>query len=143
MNRPLQATVNDEGLIRWSDAAFATLRGFAGQRVTVTIEKWRAKRSPAQRRFCHGVMLPIIQEFMGCTAEELRANLKGRFPQYFLTYRERIGKDGINREMKVVKSFEDLTIEQQEKFNTECRAWAMDFFRLDIPLPNEVPLEEL
>ena len=145
MTQTFIAEVNDRGEMSWANphSLQVFLRSLAGKKVRIGIELWRKKRSPAQRRFFHGVLLKQLADETGYTSDKIHAAIKQHFSAYFSRWTTITGKDGHEVEVAYLRSFEELTTKQQEDLNEEIRAWALDFFGVDLPLPNEIPLEDL
>ena len=145
MKQTFLADVNDRGEMSWANpqSLQVFLRRVAGKKVRIGIELWRKKRSPAQRRFFHGVLVRMISDHSGNDTAEVHSAVKHQFPEYFRRWATITGKDGHEVEIDHWRSYEDLTTAEQEELNEKLRAWALDFFGLDLPLPNEARWEDL
>ena len=137
------AQVNDRGDPVCSAAWHRACASLAGERVTVTIKKWRAHRSKAQQGYYHAVVIETLRQELGYTQEEMLLTIKVQFPSYFRRWREHIAKTGLRKEIPYIRSHNDLRTLEQEHLNEEILAWAATDLGIDIPLPNEVPLEDL
>lgn len=80
------------------------------------IKKSNKSRSNPQNDYFHGVLLPILANYTGYSADEMKAVMKWKFR---------------------VKSTAALTTAEFEKFMSDIRAWASSDLEVYIPCPNE------
>ena len=102
-----------------------------GHEVEFTPVRHRKNRSPNQNRFYWGVVIPLIGQAMGeDDPEAIHGMLKHEHNYYMAT----IG----GNEIRVPMSTADLNTVDFEAYLERVRRWAVEFFTLNIPLPNEV-----
>jgi hypothetical protein len=111
--------------------AYARLEG---KRVCVSVKRESKKRSSNQNAYYHGVIIQLIGEWTGYTAEETHEMLKWMFL--------RKQRDGLP---DTVRSTTSLTTVEMEEYHEHIRQWAcLQWKDSDkggyIPLPNEVEL---
>ena len=133
----LQATVGEHGDVLWGShpAWRRACVALAGQRVTVTIEKWRDKRSKAQQGYYHGRLIEDLRQELGNTHEDMLDVIKEKFPSYFKRWREHTNPKGDVVEIPYLLSHNDLNTLEQEKLNEEILAWAATDLGIYIPPP--------
>lgn len=98
--------------------------------VEVIVRPWRVQRSDRQNRYYHGVVLKLIADECGHTADEIHEVLKGSFLVEFITLK---GKEVIS-----FKSTANLSTAEFEEYLSQVRAWASTELKIYIPLPNEI-----
>ena len=108
---------------------------FEGQRVEITIQKARFKRSNPQNAYFHGVVIPIVtnglKELGHVTSNtEVKEMLKAKFLSEPLHLKEGVFMDRI-------KATSQLTKTQFADFIQEIQAFAAEFIGVQIPDPNE------
>lgn len=114
-------------------------RGFEGKDVIVTIEKRKSKRSDAQNRFFHGVVIPIIQQgyldagwIEGKSFEWTKNEIK----------KACLIKEAVNQNTGEVKQYvgetSGLTKLEFMDFIAEVQQWAMESLNVYVPDPNEI-----
>lgn len=97
-----------------------------GKRITVTIERYKKKRSDNQNRYMWGVVYKLISVHTGYTPEEVNEAMKWKFL--------RIHKDNLP---DTVKSSKFTNSAEFEEYMENIRRWASVYLGLYIPLPNE------
>lgn len=100
-----------------------------GNTYVIEIQRAKAKRSLPQNKYYWGVVVALISQSTGYTADEMHQELTARFLGY--------QKDGKN----FVRSTTKLDTTEAEKYYEHCRAWAMEELNIHIPLPNEITEE--
>lgn len=114
-------------------------RAFEGKDVIVTIEKRKSKRSNAQNRFFHGVVIPIIQQgyleagwIEGKSFEWTKNEIK----------KACLIKEAVNEKTGEVKQYvgetSGLTKSEFMDFIAEVQQWAMESLNVYVPDPNQV-----
>lgn len=98
------------------------------------IVKYNKVRSNAENRYYHGVVLELLSEYTGYTADEMHDILKAMF----LSEKQRLKWDK-RKKIQIQKSTSTLTTVQFEKFLEDVRRWAASELGCYIPNPNEPP----
>lgn len=113
-------------------------KSFEGKDVIVTIEKRKSKRSDAQNRFFHGVVIPIIQQgYLDAGWIEARSFdwTKNEIKKYCLI------KEAVNEITGEVKQYvgesSKLTKSEFMDFIADIQMWAMENLNVYVPDPNE------
>lgn len=102
------------------------LAGLNGKEVEVTVKKPEKKRSQSENRYFHGIVLPILCDYFGYDAEEMKDALKMKFLLI------ESGK------IPTVRKTSSLSTVEFEDFMTKVRQWAAQEWQVYIPLPNEI-----
>ncbi len=116
------------------------LRFNPGDEIILGAKRWRAKHSPEQRGYLHGVVIPMILEEMGFedskeNHDQMYIKLKEKFGQAEV----RVGRN--DEEMIFARSMADSdTVEMGQLIDGSIR-WAGSFLGITIPPPNRVMLE--
>ena len=100
-----------------------------GQKVVLSLEKWRKNRSLNENSYLWGVVIPLIAEHLGYQdndTESLWAAIKLEVGHYNL-----VGS------IKVPKASNSLNTVEFEKLMSMVRTWASSELQVYIPLPNE------
>ena len=108
----------------------AEFKNYAEKWITVTIEKYKKKRSNEQNAYYWGVVVKLISDETGYTKEEIHDLLASHF---IGTKKIRVG--GIEKE--VYKSSTELTTSDFMGFIAEVQRWAAEKLSLYLPDPNE------
>ena len=90
-------------------------------------------RSNPQNRYFHGVVIPIISEYLGYTLDETKDLLKSMFLKEELVLRTKTEV----KEVIIVRGSAELKTDEFEAFMENCRRWASMELGLNIPEPNE------
>jgi hypothetical protein len=124
----LYADVSKDGKLEFENiGAFARkLAELKGERVQVSIERRKKRRSIAENSYYWGVVIPILCEWSGYTEDEMHDSLKEKF---LYEFDERTG-------LARIGSTANLTTEEFEKLMRNIRMWASEQ-GIFIPLPNE------
>ena len=125
-----------DGQIQFDNAADFTreLGRLEGQRVKVSLSKFRKSRSDNENRYYWGVVVAMLASELGYTSEEMHEILKG----LFLSSLESFERNGKRIEVRIVESTADLSTVEFEQFLAKIRQWASLELGIYIPLPNEV-----
>lgn len=128
------------------------LRGLAGKRVQLTVEKVKRGRSHSQNAYYHGVVVKLIAQHTGHDPEQIHELLKQMFsPKWHLAwsttpdlkvhnYSSALGPElePERHEIAVPTSTTRLDTIEFVEYTERCRVWANEFLGLQIPLPGEV-----
>lgn len=98
---------------------------FCGQLNEITIKS----RSSNENRYFHGIILPMLSDFTGHTAQELKLFLKKEFG--WIETKQVMGKV-----VEVPMSTAQMTTTEFEKFMTQIRQWG-DTIGVYLPEPGE------
>ncbi len=114
----------------------AHTKGLLGERVTVTMKKYRPykQRSNEENRYYWGVVIKILSDEIGYTNDEMHEILKYQFLQ-----KEIVSRKG--HKTTIPGSTADLSTSEMEDYLQRVRAWGAEKLSIYIPLPNEVPFE--
>lgn len=129
IKRLLFGRIDGDGRLHFDDpAAFAQVRAaLRGQEVQVALERRQRLRSLRENAYYWGVVLPVLCEWSGYTAEEMHDALKEKF----------LGKCDKRTKLWKTKSTAELTTAEFEDYVSEIRQWASEEHGLFIALPNE------
>ena len=120
--------VDADGRLTLDDnAAFARVRAsLRGLNVQILIERKAKPRSLEENGYYWGVVIPLIGEWAGYTADETHEALKAKFLSRF------DNATGLTR----LRSTANLTTTEFEEYMSDIRQWAAEQGCF-IPLPNE------
>ena len=114
-------------LVMDEPGAFArALAKFRGREVQVLVESKKKRRSDRQNAYYWGVIIEILSDFTGYSADEMHEALKSKFLGF---YDKKTG-------LRIVSSSAKLSTADFEKYLAQIRAWASEN-GVFIPLPNE------
>ena len=97
--------------------------------VELTVGKPRKQRSNAENNYYWGVIIEILRNHIGYTAEEMHEALKWKFLK---RHGEKV------YQLPTIRSTADLSTVEFENYMSEIREWASIEMGCYIPLPNEV-----
>jgi len=97
-----------------------------GTKIDVILKKHEERSSNPQRKYYWSVIVKMIAKHTTHTTDEIHDILKWKFL-----------KDRDNYGIEYVRSTESLTKAEREEYHEQCRKWALFFFGMIIPLPNE------
>lgn len=110
---------------------------FEGKEITITIERKRRKRSNEQNAYLWCCIYPLIKQgfFETCgevfTIDEVHEIMKLKFNFIELT------NESTGEVITAPKSTTKNTKFEQEQYHEQCRQFAIEWFNIAIPLPNE------
>lgn len=117
------------------------VRGLAAKKLTLKLSEYRKKRSNPQLRYMFGVVVKMI----GDALRELGNSVDDEDVYLFLkshvwkTKQVVVMPDG--EIAYVLGSNRDWSTQETEVKLEQARAWAAEVLGIDIPEPNEVPIE--
>lgn len=119
-----------QGKVEWDSPAEAArwTRTLEGERIQITIRKWRGRRTDNANRYYWGVVVALIAEHCGYDPEECHDALK----LLFLT------DHGSEGPLPHVKSTASLNTTEFCDYIDRVRAWAATDLGVVIPDPNSV-----
>lgn len=123
------ATVDERGGLHAEDRpAFAGyLRTLAGQRVTLTVKKYRKARTSPQSRYYYGVCIAVLAEHLGYDRDELHEALAFKF----------LPLTGPDDPLPRRRSTADLTTAEMTDYIETVRRFSATELDCYIPGPNE------
>jgi len=101
-----------------------------GGEIQITMARRKRKRSDRQNGYYWGVVIPALCGATGYNQEQMHEALKWKFL-----------KVHSDTEMPTVKSTSELSTIEFEDFMANVRMWALDFFGLEIELPQDTEYE--
>lgn len=110
------------------------LRSLKGGKYYISVKKYRQKRSNEQNRYYWGVIIKMICQEVGYEHWESKI-VHAELGQLFYLEEGKLGK--------YVRSTTSYNAAEFEIKMELIRRWALDVHNLPIPLPNEVPAEQL
>lgn len=105
------------------------------QLLEVIVRPFRKDRSDNQNRYYHGVVVNLISDHLGYSADETHEVLKSLFLSHQKIYK---GNKSNYMPVSITKSTATLKTTEFEDYLKKIREWAYVEFGLTIPLPNEV-----
>lgn len=113
------------------------VKSFEGKEIVLTFSKLNKKRSQKQNSYYWGVVIPIMKNTMleignPMDEDDIHLMLRVKFLKEIISINEETGEV-----CERVKSSAELSTVQYMNFMSEIRFWALDFFGVDIPEPNE------
>jgi hypothetical protein len=137
MKYEIRTNVINGNIKRNRNLILNALEKFEGQEVILTIQKAKKSRSNPQNSFYHGVVIPIMQQALKdagylMTNESVHDMLKLRFLKESILVNEESG-EYIER----IKSTTELTTTQFAEYILDIQKFAVEYFNVQIPDPNE------
>ena len=113
------------------------VQSFEGKDCIFIIDKATKKRSNRQNRYLWGILYPIAkQSIRDAWGEIWSIDKTHEFFKAMFLYTEKVNEDtGVV--VKLPKSTKENTTSQQEDYHSEIRAFLLEWFNVDCPLPNE------
>lgn len=113
-----------------NEAIRRELLSLSGKRITISIDKYKKKRSNEQNAYYFGVIIKMISDHTGYTIEEVHELLK----ESFLGTKEvKIG----DKTTKVPNSTTKLTTSDFMAYIESIQQWSSENLNLYLPSPNE------
>jgi hypothetical protein len=119
------------------DRVLQIVKSFEGKEIELTFNPINKKRSISQNGYYWGVVIPIMQNTMIDIGnlmdnEDVHLLLRAKFLKEILAVDENTGEV-----CERVKSTTELSTFEFNQYITKIRMWAIDFFGVEIPEPNE------
>jgi hypothetical protein len=113
------------------------VKSLEGKEVKIVISQVFKKRSERQNNYYWGVVIPIMQNTMldignPMDIEDIHLMLRVKFLKQTISINEETGEVA-----ERVKSTTELSTIEFMDFVAKVRFWAIDFFGVEIPEPNE------
>lgn len=114
-----------------------TVKSLEGKEVKIVISEVFKKRSERQNNFYWGVVIPIMQNTMldignPMDIDDIHLMLRVKFLKQIISINEETGEVA-----ERVKSTTELSTIEFMDYIAKVRFWAIDFFGVEIPEPNE------
>ena len=113
------------------------IKSFEGANIIITIEKRKKKRSNNQNAFYFGIVIPIMMDaFKDAWGEyysaiEVHEALKSKY-----CYKEQIN-ESTGEIIQIPSSTTNFSTIEWEEYIDKIRAFALEWFNVTIPMPNE------
>ena len=136
MKYEIRSNVVNGNLKRNRNLIIDAIQSFEGKEIIVTFERAKKKRSNPQNAFWHGVVIPIMQQALKdaghlMTNEQTHDLLKLRF------LKETILANENGEYIERIKSTTELTTTQFMELIQEVQRFAVEYFNVIVPDPNE------
>lgn len=113
------------------------IKSFDGKEIEIIIKRKRKSRSNPQNAYYFGVIIPITQRAINDEWGEIWSIQKTHeFLKNMFLYEERTNHD-TSEIIKIPKSTTENSTLEQEMYHTQIRNFLLEWFNVDIPLPNE------
>ena len=133
----IKSKVVDGNLTRNRKFLVNCLKEHEGKEIVITIERQRKKHSDIQRGYYFGVIVSLIREaIFNEWGERMDSNEVHELLKTNCNWKEKTNKN-TGEIIKVAGSIKQHTTSEQEDFHEDCRRWALEWFNIIIPLPNE------
>jgi hypothetical protein len=137
MKYEIRTNVINGNLKRNRNLIINALETFEGSEIVITIQEAKKRRSNPQNSFYHAVCIPIMQQALKdagylMTNESVHDMLKLRFLKESILVNEESG-EYIER----IKSTTELTTTQFAEYILDIQKFAVEYFNVQIPNPNE------
>ena len=109
---------------------------YEGKDISITIDKWSSIRTIKQNAYLHGVLFKSIADYQGNTITQAKIDIKvevGFFEEFEVK----------GEKFLQLKQTSKLSKKEFNEFVDVVRQFAKEFFKLNIPLPDSVDLDEL
>lgn len=136
MKQEIFAQVGDEGiLIHGKNILEKAIKIFAGQRIYITIEKQKKKRSIPQNRFLWGVVYDYVQRGMQQQGILASKNDVHEFLKHRFLKRDEIIV-GHEEVFIFIKSTAELTTSEMMDYIAQIQQFAAEYLGVIVPDPN-------
>ena len=113
------------------------IKSFDGKEIEIIIKRKRKSRSNPQNAYYFGVIIPITQRAISDEWGEIWSIQKTHeFLKNMFLFEERTNHD-TSEIIKIPKSTTENSTLEQEMYHTQIRNFLLEWFNVDIPLPNE------
>lgn len=113
------------------------IKSFDGKEIEIIIKRKRKSRSNPQNAYYFGVIIPITQRAINDEWGEIWSIQKTHeFLKNMFLFEERTNHD-TSEIIKIPKSTTENSTLEQEMYHTQIRNFLLEWFNVDIPLPNE------
>lgn len=113
------------------------IKSFDGKEIEIIIKRKRKSRSNPQNAYYFGVIIPITQRAINDEWGEIWSIQKTHeFLKNMFLYEEKTNHE-TSEIIKIPKSTTENSTLEQEMYHTQIRNFLLEWFNVDIPLPNE------
>ena len=113
------------------------IKSFDGKEIEIIIKRKRKSRSNPQNAYYFGVIIPITQRAINDEWGEIWSIQKTHeFLKNMFLFEERTNHE-TSEIIKIPKSTTENSTLEQEMYHTQIRNFLLEWFNVDIPLPNE------
>ena len=113
------------------------IKSFDGKEIEIIIKRKRKSRSNPQNAYYFGVIIPITQRAINDEWGEIWSIQKTHeFLKNMFLFEERTNHD-TSEIIKIPKSTTENSTLEQEMYHTQIRNFLLEWFNVNIPLPNE------
>jgi len=136
----INSSVKDGVLATNRNKISEAIKSFDGKNIVITIEKSKKKRSNNQNAFYHAVVIPIMKDAFKdawgeyYSATEIHEALKAKY-----CFKEQIN-EATGEIIQIPISTTNFNTIEWEEYIDKIRAFAMEWFNVIIPMPNEQTL---
>lgn len=110
---------------------------FDGKTIVITIQQQRTQRSNNQNNYYWGVIVPMVRSGLNETTGEVFSNNEvHEWLKHQFNFKELINEE-TGEIVKLPKSTSDNSTTEQEVYHEQIRRFAIEWFNIIIPLPNE------
>lgn len=138
MKLSILTSVDEKGIIKRNrNEVLKAFESFKGKGLLLTFEKPRKKRSNPQNAYYWGVLIELTKEAVKnewrdvWTKEMAHEFYKSKFLFY-----EKVNEDS-GEVIRIPKSTTENSTTAQEEYHSEIRAFLLEWFNVEAPLPNE------
>ena len=133
----IQTSVVNGRFKRNRNIVLDAINSFEGKDLLITFEKLIKKRSNNQNAYYWGVLIPILQNCFSEHCGEIWSKEKAHyFCKMQFNFIERIN-ESTGEIVRVPKSTTENTTTAQEELHIEIRNFIVEWFDINVPLPNE------
>lgn len=141
MNRPKTYSITslvDGGRLKTGREALSkAIQTFEGREVTITIAQPERPRSDRQNKYYWSCIIPFFRDAIEAkwgdriSKQEAHEILKEKFNSV-----ERVN-EATGEILRIPKTTKDNSTYSQEVYHEDCRRFILEFFSIEVPLPNE------
>ena len=137
MKYSINTKIVDGKISNNKESIIKIFKEFEGKNITISIQRQKTKRSNNQNKYLWGCIYPLIKQgfFETCgevfTIDEVHEIMKLKFNFIELT------NESTGEVITAPKSTTKNTKFEQEQYHEQCRQFALEWFNITIPLPNE------
>ena len=137
MKYSINTKIVDGKISNNKESIIKIFKEFEGKNITISIQRQKTKRSNNQNKYLWGCVYPLIKQgfYETCgetfTIDEVHEIMKLKFNFIELT------NESTGEVITAPKSTTKNTKFEQEQYHEQCRQFALEWFNITIPLPNE------
>jgi hypothetical protein len=139
----IQTSVINRRFKRNRNIVLEAINSFEGKEVLISFDKVGKKRSSNQNAYYWGVLIPILQKCFRESWGEIWSKEKTHdFCKMQFNFIEKIN-ESTGEIVRIPKSTTENTTTAQEELHLEIRKFILEWFDIEVPLPNENLILEL